>query len=70
VIFSKKDIQDNINHLDFMMVLFSPDKQDENKTGDSTLLLCMEIIRQKKFCNAYGTCIFHLRIDGINFSIR
>jgi len=63
VIFSKKDIQDNINHLDFMMVLFSPDKQDENKTGDSTLLLCMEIIRQKKILQ----CLWNLYLPFKNW---
>jgi len=47
---SKKDKQDNINHLGFIMVWFSTNKQDENKIGYSSPLLEYVNIPSKEFC--------------------
>ena len=58
MIFPKKDIQDNINHLGFIMVWFSPNKQDENKIGYSSTLLEDGKISSKEFCNTFDSDIF------------
>jgi hypothetical protein len=47
----KKDKQDIINHLGFIMVWFSPNKQDENKIGYSSPLLEYGNNPSKEFCN-------------------
>jgi len=63
VVFSKKDIQDNINHLGFIMVWFSTNKQDENKIGYSSPLLEYVNNPSKEFCNTLWYWYFR-RISG------
>ena len=58
MIFPKKDIQDNINHLGFFMVWFSPNKQDENKIGYSSPMLEYGKNPSKEFCNTFDSDIF------------
>ena len=58
MILPKKDIQDNINHLVFIMVWFSPNKQDENKIGYSSPMLEYGKNPSKEFCNTFDSDIF------------
>ncbi|MDP7675358.1 MAG: hypothetical protein QGI31_11205, partial [Dehalococcoidia bacterium] len=67
VIFSKKDKQDIINHLGFIMVWFSPNKQDENKIGYSSPLLEYGNNPSKEFCNTFDTDIFE-ELVGVTHS--
>ena len=58
MISSKKDIQDNINHLGFIMVWFSSNKQDENKISFSYPKLEYGKNPTKEFCNTFDSGIF------------
>ena len=67
MVFSKKDIQDNINHLGFIMVWFSTNKQDENKIVYSFSLLEYGNNTSKEFCNTFDTDIFE-ELVGVTHS--
>ena len=53
----KKDKQDSINHLGFIMVLFSPNKQDEKKMGyDSSSSFFVSALSFSFSINSWMAC--------------